>query len=243
MPASWLSALLGIAVGLEPGKYCYQQLYISPSKASITYNYFDKQWYHIKYDNISFEEDNVILKRLGHVEGSELYPYFDVGFDLKVNKAGEVHLVGKNGLKYDYKLANDSCRDSRSPKKFYKCSTFFTNTRIMSADNPPNDVYSAYGRRDGHADRLYINSTTNMAYFNIFDSSRGSLMYTSDDYSYHLEKEPDGLVFVLKNDISHFSDIYFNITAKYVYDSAQNLVYFTPKNKSIPTLRMTPGPY
>ncbi|KAF4680046.1 hypothetical protein FOZ60_014158 [Perkinsus olseni] len=109
--------LLSLGVALQPGKYCalpvvgeqFPQMistaciffdYESPSKATLGYNYYYLQLFNVKYDNVVFKDGDVILKRRGgHTEGPELYPYFDVGFDLKVSPMHPdvVQMVAKDG--------------------------------------------------------------------------------------------------------------------------------------------------
>ncbi|KAF4655711.1 hypothetical protein FOZ61_007426, partial [Perkinsus olseni] len=109
-------------LSLEPGRYCafpvWKEIpqrddiagcmffdYKSESSAEFVYTLFTAHFFAMRYDNVTFEDDKIILKRYGHIEGPEVYPYFDVGFDLKVTSdtPDVVEMVAKDGT-YAYTL-------------------------------------------------------------------------------------------------------------------------------------------
>ncbi|KAF4651324.1 hypothetical protein FOZ61_007109, partial [Perkinsus olseni] len=123
-----IAALTSGGSPLQPGKYCSEYLHgkgdnllyesclyfeLGPSTAKIDYlNYLNLHYFTFRYDNVTFEDDTFILKRHGHTEGQELYPYFDVGFDVKVSTEtpAVVKMVTKDE-KHVYELTTKSCPD------------------------------------------------------------------------------------------------------------------------------------
>ncbi|KAF4669308.1 hypothetical protein FOL47_002612 [Perkinsus chesapeaki] len=162
-----------------------------------------------------FQGDKVILKRLGKVEGPELYPYFDVGFDLKVNAASEVHMKQPK-------------RDAQSGM-----SCAFARKRVCL-----RGMYSATNRPDGRGMYLSLYPTSKRSMVVAFNSNHQTFTLAYNDLTLSPRREQEGEVIVLTSPYKKYCDNYFNITAKYVYDKWNDVVYFIPRDESSPKLKL-----
>ncbi|KAF4662259.1 hypothetical protein FOL46_005385 [Perkinsus olseni] len=195
-------SVIVVAIGgpsLQPGKYCAFPVklrvfatclffeYHSPTSAYLVYNYFDRHFFAMGYDNVKLEDDKIIMTRYGHTEGPELYPYFDVGFDLKVSsdKPDVVRVVAKND-KYTYSLTK-GCKPPPGVKAA-SCSNPIHDEqrqrrRSSLEERQPDGTYQAVPGPNNHAFILGANSTTHYGYTSHFDSKRNTFWYYSYDSS------------------------------------------------------------
>ncbi|KAF4721889.1 hypothetical protein FOZ62_026345, partial [Perkinsus olseni] len=243
-----------------PGKYCalpvvgeqFPQMiskaciffdYESPSKATLGYNYYNLQLFNVKYDNVVFKDGDVILKRRGgHTEAPELYPYFDVGFDLKLSPIHPdvVQMVAKDGS-YIYNLS----RNCTGPKSYLPASPCSTSpkggSRLLStADRQPDGIYSAYPGPDFNAIHFYTYKYGTIPYAGgtLFNSRENTVVYITGDATYELVKQGSRELFKFKNDAYKFSERFYKIAAEFFYNPVNNTVLFIPNSKSIPSITL-----
>ncbi|KAF4701149.1 hypothetical protein FOZ62_001720, partial [Perkinsus olseni] len=165
-----IAALTSGGSPLQPGKYCSEYLHgkgdnllyesclyfeLGPSTAKIDYlNYLNLHYFTFRYDNVTFEDDTFILKRHGHTEGQELYPYFDVGFDVKVSTETPdvVKMVTKDG-KHVYELTTKSCERPKDRKCIDPIDHRMRRLgeSASTGTKPPHVEYAALLRPDHHA--------------------------------------------------------------------------------------------
>ncbi|KAF4717532.1 hypothetical protein FOZ62_028460 [Perkinsus olseni] len=248
-PISFVAGLVAVLTGgglsLEPAAYCAYQFvrrnhdpsydtyacmyfhYYSERKAKLVYNYFGGSGYILTYDNVTFEDDKIILRRQGLTEGPGLYPYFEVGFDLLTSPASSdvVHMVARKGL-YNFALTKD-----------YPLHLDHTQQGVLSRKQPKGE-FSAVPGPNGNAIRFYVDPGSRGIAF-LWDAFATTLEYITGEYDYTLDKKASGEIFRFETNFTHLTSQLFKIDAEFVYYSAQNTVYFVPNNKSNPRIKLT----
>ncbi|KAF4655715.1 hypothetical protein FOZ61_007430 [Perkinsus olseni] len=157
--------------------------------AQLVCNYFGIHGYSLRYNDVTFEGDKIILKRHWRTEGPDLFPYFDVGFDLRWSPSspGVVQMVAKKAL-YSYNLTEIAQRRlDRRPQN------------VSSHDRP----------------------------------------HQGSDSEYALQKEAAGEIFKFSNPLIGLTSDFLKISAEFVFNSAENAVYFVPNDKSKPRIKLT----
>ncbi|KAF4655714.1 hypothetical protein FOZ61_007429 [Perkinsus olseni] len=252
-PISFVAGLVAVLTGgglsLEPAAYCAYQFvrrnhdpsydtyacmyfhYYSERKTKLVYNYFGGSGYILTYDNVTFEDDKIILRRQGLTEGPELYPYFEVGFDLLTSPASPdvVHMVARKGL-YNFTLTKD-CR--RPPRSYTaRCAE-----PRGAASRQLRDVVTDEKQPKGDEGRILGGSGRGIAF--LWDAFATTLDYITGEYDYTLDKKASGEIFRFETNFTQLTFQFFKIDAEFVYYSAQNAVYFVPNNKSNPRIKLT----
>ncbi|KAF4744735.1 hypothetical protein FOZ62_015222 [Perkinsus olseni] len=202
----------------------------------------------MRYDNVTFEDDKIILKRYGHTEGPEVYPYFDVGFDLKVTSdtPDVVEMVAKDGT-YAYTLTR-GC--TPPPGTVADCTVPFSRSgsqlrssaprgRQLRSSAPegrqPNGMYQVFGPNFNTVS-VRADSSTKYGYTYLYDATKrpSSFQYQSGYSGYKLEEGSSGEIFKFNNPYVKVTSQFVKIPAEFVYDSTRNVVSFVPNNKSLP---------
>ncbi|KAF4662257.1 hypothetical protein FOL46_005383 [Perkinsus olseni] len=141
--------------------------------AQLVCNYFGIHGYSLRYNDVTFEGDKIILKRHWRTEGPDLFPYFD--------------MVAKKAL-YSYNLTEIAQRRlDRRPQN------------VSSHDRP----------------------------------------HQGSDSEYALQKEAAGEIFKFSNPLIGLTSDFLKISAEFVFNSAENAVYFVPNDKSKPRIKLT----
>ncbi|KAF4683498.1 hypothetical protein FOZ63_017083 [Perkinsus olseni] len=213
--------------------------------AQLVYNYFGIHGYSLRYNDVTFEGDKIILKRHGRTEGPDLFPYFDVGFDLRWSPSspGVVQMVAKKAL-YSYNLTRDCTAPPGS--KTAKCveprATASRELGSTVTDGPPPiGKYSAVPGPDGNAIEFSATPglSTSWAGATLWDASECSFDYVTGDSEYTLEKEGSGEIFKFSNPLTDLTSDFLKVGAEFAFNSAENAVYFVPNDKSKPRIKLT----
>ncbi|EER03196.1 hypothetical protein Pmar_PMAR019973 [Perkinsus marinus ATCC 50983] len=254
----------GVDTSLKPGKYCaYQDVlspkpgvmfkgcmffqYDSPGKAIVGYNYFGNHYYAFWYESAVIKDNTFILKRLGHSEGPEIYPYYEVGFDLKVppGSAGVVQMVSKKG-EYVHNLTMEACAER--PKHASTCTAIpdaselsATTDGSLAADEEL--VTDIYGACSPDFVCTYFEATGPVALTKFVDfrsqSYTRSAVYNSGLGRITLIQGSHGERILLDNPYVNKTRQFVNVPAQWVYFRGNNSVEFVPNNKSKPSVVLT----
>ncbi|EER03198.1 hypothetical protein Pmar_PMAR019975 [Perkinsus marinus ATCC 50983] len=247
----------GVDASLKPGKYCaYQDVfsptpgmmlrgcmffqYDSPGEAIVGYNYFGIHYYAFRYDSAVIKDNTFILKRFGRSEGPEIYPYYEVGFDLKVppGSAEVVQMVSKKG-DYVHNLTMTACEN---PKKYdaacvaipYAVSA--PDGSLTSDEETPTGLYD--NRIGPHDVSTYFRAKDSLARISFRDwrspLGQSSAIYNSGTGPMKLSKARCGELIQLDN--FYKTKQFVNVPAQWFYFSYDNTVEFVPNNKSKPSV-------
>ncbi|EER01842.1 hypothetical protein Pmar_PMAR028292 [Perkinsus marinus ATCC 50983] len=251
--------VIGVDASLKPGKYCaYQDVfsptpgmmlrgcmffqYDSPGEAIVGYNYFGIHYYAFRYDSAVIKENTFILKRFGRSEGPEIYPYYEVGFDLKVSpgSAEVVQMVSKKG-DYVHNLTMTACEN---PTKYdaacvaipYAVSA--PDGSLTSDEETPTGLYD--NRIGPHDVSTYFRAKDSLARTSFRDwrspLGQSSAIYNSGASPMKLSKARCGELIQLDNLYVNKTKQFVNVPAQWLYFSYDNTVEFVPNNKSKPSV-------
>lgn len=237
------------SVPIKPGKYCATAPvkgvgnaciifdYESESKARLTYR-FSLHTISIKYNDVSMSGNEVILKRRGHTEGPELFPYYKVGFTLNVTDDG-LKMITKDG-KSIYHFSSGTCTAAEGSGN---CGATSNQQRRLTPQYPKDsDINGSYWDNpepDHFQTKLAFFWFTILPYASavFYDSSKYQDLVDSAYWQTYHESGVDryyATIRLMGADDNLVSSLWsIQAELRYYYD--WNEVHFVPYNNSNPT--------
>ncbi|KAF4684000.1 hypothetical protein FOZ60_008366 [Perkinsus olseni] len=239
---------------LAPGKYCHLQPtqvddrglvpdiyyaflyfeYESPSRSELAYNHLDYNWFKIEYDDVTFEDNQVVLRRRNSTEGPELYPYFKVGFNLTVpsGKSDVLLMVAKDGT-YSHELTTQAC--TAKPKFRARCFTKSQKRSLSARDlNKPFGQYA--GKSKSNSIDLYtgfLSSSNQVAEAVFSDADPSTFEYHTGLTGWKLDEEESRKVLKLEGGWEDESKQFMEIQADLIFNSVNDSVLFIPHGEPL----------